>query len=107
MKSRTPTLLVAFNDAHASCKPNLLLASLQTIYISQQGEERTCARKDRTWLAMATGVYLLVIGSAYRWDMAQHPTDVNIFDPIRFDPIEREGIRRPEDESAREAAAGP
>ena len=99
---------MAFNDAHPSCKPNLLLASLQTIYISQQGsEERTCARKDRKRLAMATGVYLLVIGSAYRWDMAQHPNDGNIFDPIGFDPIEREGIRRPEDERAREAAAGP
>jgi hypothetical protein len=56
---------------------------------------------------MATGVYLLVIGSAFRWDMAQHPTDGNIFDPIGFDPIEREGIRRPEGERAREAAAGP
>jgi hypothetical protein len=39
--------------------------------------------------------------------MAQHPTDGNIFDPIGFDPIEREGIRRPEGERAREAAAGP
>lgn len=40
--------------------------------------------------------------SAYRRAMAQRPTDVSI-----FDRIEREGIRRLEDERAKEAAAGP
>ena len=94
----TPTPLA--NQTYSSPRCNHL-------HFSAGSEERTCARKDRKWLAMATGVYLLVIGSAYRWDMAQHPTDGNIFDPIGFDPIERKGIRRPEDERAREAAAGP
>jgi hypothetical protein len=57
--------------------------------------------KNRKWLAMAAGGYLLAMGSAYRGAMAQRPTDGNI------DHIEREGIRRLEDERAKTAAAGP
>jgi hypothetical protein len=59
-------------------------------------------RKNRKWVAMAVGVYLLVIWSAYRWGVAQRPTDGNI-----FAHIEREGIRRQEEERAKEAALGP
>jgi hypothetical protein len=92
----TPTLL------QTKLTPRL---AANHLHFSAGSEERTCAHKARKWLAMATEVYLLVIGSAYQWDMAQHPTDGKIFDPIG--PIEREGIRRPEDERAREAAAGP
>jgi len=59
-------------------------------------------RKNRKWVAMAAGVYLLVMWSAYRWAIAQRPTDGSI-----FDRIERDGVRRLEDERAKEAAAGP
>jgi hypothetical protein len=58
--------------------------------------------KNRKWLAMAAGGYLLVMGYAYRGAMAQRPIDGNI-----FGHIEREGIRRLEDERAKTAAAGP
>ncbi len=59
-------------------------------------------RKNRKWVAIAAGIYLLVMWSAYRWAIAQRPTDGNI-----FAHIEREGIRRQEEERAKEAAAGP
>jgi hypothetical protein len=59
-------------------------------------------RKNRKWVAIAAGIYLLVMWSAYRWATAQRPADGNI-----FAHIEREGIRRQEEERAKEAAAGP
>jgi hypothetical protein len=59
-------------------------------------------RKNRKWVAIAAGIYLLVMWSAYRWAIAQRPTDGNI-----FAHIEREGIRRQEEERAKQAAAGP
>jgi hypothetical protein len=59
-------------------------------------------RKNRKWVAIAAGMYLLVMWSAYRWAIAQRPVDGNI-----FAHIEREGIRRQEEERAKEAAAGP
>jgi hypothetical protein len=59
-------------------------------------------RKNRKWVAIAAGIYLLVMWSAYRWAIAQRPADGNI-----FAHIEREGIRRQEEERAKEAAAGP
>jgi len=36
-------------------------------------------RKNRKWVAIAAGIYLLVMWSAYRWAIAQRPTDGNIF----------------------------
>lgn len=59
-------------------------------------------RKNRKWVAIAAAIYLLVMWSAYRWAIAQRPADGNI-----FAHIEREGIRRQEQERAKEAAAGP
>lgn len=59
-------------------------------------------RKNRKWVAIAVGVYLFVMWSAYRWAIAQRPADGSI-----FDRIEREGVRRLEDERAKEEAAGP
>jgi hypothetical protein len=56
-------------------------------------------RKNRKWVAIAVGLYLFVMWSAYRWAIAQRPTDGNI-----FDRIEREGVRRLEEERAKEAA---
>jgi hypothetical protein len=63
---------VAFNDAHPSCKPNLLLASRQTIYISQQGAKSVHAPQEPQVAGDGCGG--------------------------------REGIRRLEDERAREEA---
>lgn len=103
MKNRTLTLLVAFKEAHLCCKPKLLRASLQTIYISQQGAKSAHAPQEPQVAGdCCGGATLLVMWSAYRRAMAQRPTDVSI-----FDRIEREGIRRLEDERAKEAAAGP
>ncbi len=59
-------------------------------------------RKNRKWVGIAAAIYLLVMWSAYRWAIAQRPTDGNI-----FAHIEREGIRRQAEERAKEAAAGP
>ena len=59
-------------------------------------------RKNRKWVAIAAVIYLFVMWSAYRWAIAQRPTDGNI-----FDRIEREGIRRQAEEEAKDAAAGP
>src|ERR1700730_17371592 len=59
-------------------------------------------RKNRKWLAIAVGIYLLVMWSAYRWGVAQRPTDGTI-----FDRIERDGLRRLAEERAKAAAAEP
>jgi len=59
-------------------------------------------RKNRKWVGIAAAIYLLMMWSAYRWAIAQRPTDGNI-----FAHIEREGIRRQAEERAKEAAAGP
>src|ERR1700686_2773983 len=59
-------------------------------------------RKNRKWVGIAAVIYLFVMWSAYRWAIAQRPTDGNI-----FDRIEREGIRRQAEEEAKDAAAGP
>jgi hypothetical protein len=59
-------------------------------------------RKNRRWVAMAAAVYLFVVWSAYRWGVAQRPTDGSI-----LDHIEREAVRKGAEERAKEAAAGP
>ena len=59
-------------------------------------------RKNRKWVAMAAAVYLFITWSAYRWGVAQRPTDGSI-----LDHIEREAIRKGAEERAKEAAAGP
>jgi len=59
-------------------------------------------RKNRKWVVMAAAIYLFVMWSAYRWAIAQRPTDGNL-----FEHIEREGIRRQEAERAKEAASAP
>ena len=59
-------------------------------------------RKNRKWVAMAAAVYLFIMWSAYRWGVAQRPTDGNF-----FDLIEREAARKQAEKSAKEAAAKP
>ncbi|HEY6373195.1 MAG TPA: hypothetical protein VIX37_21650 [Candidatus Sulfotelmatobacter sp.] len=59
-------------------------------------------RKNRKWVAMAVALYLFVVWSAYRWGVAQRPTDGNI-----FEHIEREAQRKNAEEAARVAAAQP
>jgi hypothetical protein len=59
-------------------------------------------RKNRKWVATAVALYLLVMWSAWRWGVAQRPTDGSI-----FDHIEREAKRKNAEERAKEAAAQP
>jgi hypothetical protein len=59
-------------------------------------------RKNRKWVGIGVGIYLLVMWSAYRWAIAQRPADGNI-----LAHIEREGIRKQQEERAKEVAAGP
>lgn len=59
-------------------------------------------RKNRKWVAVAAGVYLFVMWSAYRWAIAQRPADGNI-----LDHIEREGLRKLAEERSKEAEAQP
>jgi len=59
-------------------------------------------RKNRKWVAMAVALYLFVVWSAYRWGVAQRPTDGNI-----FEHIEREAKRKNAEEAAKAAAAQP
>ena len=56
-------------------------------------------RKNRKWVAMAVTLYLFVVWSAYRWGVAQRPTDGDI-----FEHIEREAKRKNAQESAKAAA---
>ena len=59
-------------------------------------------RKNRKWVATAVVLYLFVMWSAYRWAIAQRPTDGNI-----LDHRDRESARRQAEERAKEAAAQP
>jgi hypothetical protein len=59
-------------------------------------------RKNRKWVATAVALYLLVMWSAWRWGVAQRPTDGSI-----LDHIEREAKRKNAEERARAAAAQP
>ena len=59
-------------------------------------------RKNRKWVATAVALYLFVMWSAWRWGVAQRPTDGSI-----FDRIEREAKRKNAEERAKEAAAQP
>jgi hypothetical protein len=63
-------------------------------------------RKNRKWVATGVALYLLVMWSAYRWGVAQRPTDGNI-----FEHIEREAKRKNAEDRAKalakEAAAQP
>jgi hypothetical protein len=59
-------------------------------------------RKNRKWVAIAVGIYLLVMWSAYRWAVAQRPADGNI-----LAHIEREEVRKLQERLAQEAEAGP
>ena len=55
-------------------------------------------RKNRKWVATAVALYLFVMWSAYRWSIAQRPTD----GPI-FEHIQREEARKDRERRAREA----
>ena len=59
-------------------------------------------RRNRKWVAIAVGLYLLILFSAARWSIHQRPSDGNI-----FTGIERNGIRRLAEERAKAAAAAP
>jgi hypothetical protein len=63
-------------------------------------------RKNRKWVATGVALYLFVMWSAYRWGVAQRPTDGNI-----FEHIEREAKRKNAEDRAKalakEAAAQP
>jgi hypothetical protein len=59
-------------------------------------------RKNRKWAAMAAGLYLLVMVSAYRWAVSQRLPEGSI-----FNKIERDGIRRLAEEKAKADAAEP
>lgn len=56
-------------------------------------------RKNRKWVALAVGLYLFILFSAYRWGAEQRIPEGNIF--VR---LQREGIRRQAEERARAAA---
>lgn len=56
-------------------------------------------RKNRKWVAIAAGLYLFVMWSAYRWGIGQRIPEGNI-----FTKIEHEGIKRLADEKRKEAA---
>ncbi len=75
-------------------------------------------RKNRKWAAMAVGLYLLVMWSAYRWSIGQRPTDGNILDHIQNEEMrkfkerralaaEEEAKAQPHLAEARLNAAGP
>jgi hypothetical protein len=55
-------------------------------------------RKNRRWVATAAVLYLFVMYSAYRWSIAQRPTD----GPI-LEHIQNEEVRKFKERSAREA----
>jgi len=57
-------------------------------------------RKNRKWIAVAAALYLFVMWSAYRWAIAQRPTD----GPL-LEHIQREAIRKLTEERAKVAAA--
>jgi len=59
-------------------------------------------RKNRKWVAIAAGLYLFVMWSAYRWSIGQRLPEGNI-----FTKLEREAIKRRVEEEAKEAAAQP
>src|SRR5579863_6711626 len=59
-------------------------------------------RKNRKWVAIAAGLYLLVMVSAYRWAVTQGVPEGNI-----FNKIEHEGIKRLAEEKAKAAADAP
>ncbi|HTS38064.1 MAG TPA: hypothetical protein VMH04_20480 [Candidatus Solibacter sp.] len=57
-------------------------------------------RKNRKWVAIAVAIYLGIMYSAYRWGISQRMPEGNI-----FVKQEREGIRRLQEEKARQEAA--
>ena len=60
-------------------------------------------RKNRKWVAIAVGLYLLVMVSAYRWSVNQRlPGEDSLF--IK---IQREGVRKLAEEKAKAAQATP
>jgi hypothetical protein len=60
-------------------------------------------RKNRKWVVIAAGLYLLVMVSAYRWSVGNRLPG----EPSLLTKIEREGVRRLAEEKAKEAAALP
>ena len=54
-------------------------------------------RKNRKWVAIAVGLYLLIMVSAFRWSMRQRLPG----EPSLFIKIQREGVRRLAEEKAR------
>jgi hypothetical protein len=63
-------------------------------------------RKNRKWVATAVALYLLVMWSAYRWAIAQRPTDGNLFEHIEREAERKDAEERAKDR-AKEAAAKP
>jgi hypothetical protein len=59
-------------------------------------------RKNRKWVAIAVGLYLFVMWSAYHWSAGQKIPEGNIF--VR---IEREGVRRLQEQQAKAAQQPP
>lgn len=63
-------------------------------------------RKNRKWVATGVALYLFVMWSAYRWGVAQRPTDGNIFEHIERE-AKRKNAEDREKALAKEAAAQP
>lgn len=59
-------------------------------------------RKNRKWLAIGIGLYLVVMVSAFRWSMHQNDPEGNV-----FNRIEHEGIARLAEQRAKEVGAQP
>ena len=59
-------------------------------------------RKNRKWVALAVGIYLFIMWSAYRWGISQRLPEGNI-----FIHLQREGLKRQAEESARAAKEHP
>lgn len=55
-------------------------------------------RKNRKWVALAVGIYMFILGSAYHWGSQLRVPEGNI-----FVHLQREGIRRQAEERARAA----
>ena len=64
-------------------------------------------RKNRKWVAIAVALYLAVMWFAYRWSIAQRPTDGDILTHIEREGVRRLAEERAKEERAKEAGASP
>jgi hypothetical protein len=62
-------------------------------------------RKNRKWVAIAVGLYLFVMWSAYRWSVGQRIPEGNIFVRIEHEGIRRQAVER--ERAAKEQGAPP